>query len=160
MKRRVLIVLSALAMVAVSVLWLLSWLSPFAYARCLADEDTWVEIGLVDGNLDILVLHGVCRDPYRQESHTVFAVDFLKGRYGISEIHAQLGFRPPPGIQSRWFILPLWLLYVLAFVLPASAYVQGPMRHRWRRARGLCAFCGYNLTGNVSGVCPECGERV
>ncbi|GMU21386.1 MAG: hypothetical protein AMXMBFR13_14790 [Phycisphaerae bacterium] len=24
----------------------------------------------------------------------------------------------------------------------------------------LCAQCGYNLTGNVSGVCPECGSPV
>jgi len=22
---------------------------------------------------------------------------------------------------------------------------------------GLCRGCGYNLTGNTSGVCPECG---
>jgi hypothetical protein len=28
---------------------------------------------------------------------------------------------------------------------------------RWRR--GLCARCGYDLTGNVSGVCPECGAE-
>jgi len=26
--------------------------------------------------------------------------------------------------------------------------------------RGLCAKCGYNLEGNTSGVCPECGTRV
>lgn len=25
---------------------------------------------------------------------------------------------------------------------------------------GFCARCGYDLTGNVSGVCPECGTRV
>jgi len=24
----------------------------------------------------------------------------------------------------------------------------------------LCQNCGYNLTGNVSGRCPECGEAV
>jgi hypothetical protein len=24
----------------------------------------------------------------------------------------------------------------------------------------LCMDCGYNLAGNVSGVCPECGERI
>ena len=24
----------------------------------------------------------------------------------------------------------------------------------------LCHKCNYNLTGNVSGVCPECGEQV
>jgi predicted amidophosphoribosyltransferase len=23
-----------------------------------------------------------------------------------------------------------------------------------------CASCGYNLTGNQSGICPECGTRV
>lgn len=23
-----------------------------------------------------------------------------------------------------------------------------------------CDNCGYNLTGNVSGVCPECGQRI
>ena len=23
-----------------------------------------------------------------------------------------------------------------------------------------CLTCGYNLTGNVSGVCPECGEKI
>jgi hypothetical protein len=26
-----------------------------------------------------------------------------------------------------------------------------------RRKRGLCVGCGYDLTGNVSGVCPGCG---
>jgi hypothetical protein len=25
---------------------------------------------------------------------------------------------------------------------------------------GLCQECGYNLTGNVSGICPECGTKV
>jgi hypothetical protein len=29
-----------------------------------------------------------------------------------------------------------------------------------RKAQGLCLKCGYNLTGNVSGVCPECGESI
>ena len=28
-----------------------------------------------------------------------------------------------------------------------------------RRSAGLCVRCGYDLTGNVSGVCPECGTR-
>jgi rubrerythrin len=30
---------------------------------------------------------------------------------------------------------------------------------RERLARGQCGRCGYDLTGNVSGVCPECGTR-
>ena len=28
---------------------------------------------------------------------------------------------------------------------------------RWRYPQGHCQTCGYNLTGNTSGVCPECG---
>lgn len=26
------------------------------------------------------------------------------------------------------------------------------------RGEPICTACGYNLTGNVSGVCPECGK--
>jgi hypothetical protein len=32
-------------------------------------------------------------------------------------------------------------------------------RHAQRMAQGLCTYCGYNLTGNVSGTCPECGRK-
>lgn len=28
-----------------------------------------------------------------------------------------------------------------------------------RRIEGICMTCGYDLTGNVSGTCPECGTR-
>ena len=40
---------------------------------------------------------------------------------------------------------------------------DGPIsrwRKRKRTAAGQCATCGYDLTGNTSGVCPECGEAV
>lgn len=58
---------------------------------------------------------------------------------------------------------------VLAAVLLAGAaglLVQMPLlvtralKARSRRARGLCRTCGYNLTANTSGVCPECGSRI
>jgi hypothetical protein len=32
--------------------------------------------------------------------------------------------------------------------------------HSRRRRKGLCTECGYDLTGNVSGKCPECGVHV
>ena len=42
-----------------------------------------------------------------------------------------------------------------------ALYVEARHRGRRRRARGvLCLSCGYNLTGNVSGVCPECGAAI
>lgn len=30
----------------------------------------------------------------------------------------------------------------------------------WAVAPHLCASCGYNLTSNTSGICPECGQPV
>jgi len=33
-------------------------------------------------------------------------------------------------------------------------------RRTWRRRRGRCASCGYDLRGSVSRVCSECGARL
>ena len=52
-----------------------------------------------------------------------------------------------------------WFLFALFCVYPTVAFVHGPYRRYRRRKKGLCLKCGYNLTGNVSGVCPECGEK-
>jgi hypothetical protein len=51
--------------------------------------------------------------------------------------------------------LPLWILLV-PVALPTAI-----LWYRDRRPlRGHCAACGYDLTGNLSGVCPECGTRL
>lgn len=60
-------------------------------------------------------------------------------------------FYSPP---HRDFYCPLWIpLLVLAI----------PTVILWRRDRrypvGHCRGCGYDLTGNVTGVCSECGQR-
>jgi len=49
--------------------------------------------------------------------------------------------------------VPLWspLLLLAAGGLAAAWLARARVRP------GLCGRCGYNLTGNVSGRCPECG---
>lgn len=51
-----------------------------------------------------------------------------------------------------------WCVFCIAmgFVCRAAASV---FRLPTNRA-GFCIACGYDLTGNVSGVCPECGEAI
>lgn len=43
-----------------------------------------------------------------------------------------------------------------------TAWIANPVFDRlrgfWRE--GICKNCGYDLTGNVSGICPECGTPV
>lgn len=52
--------------------------------------------------------------------------------------------------------------FILAIVLgffPTWAILTPRLRHRSRRRRGLCLACGYDLAGNPSGICPECGAE-
>lgn len=43
---------------------------------------------------------------------------------------------------------------------PAVIFSRRAWRARRLRRPGHCRQCGYNLTGNVSGRCPECGAEV
>ena len=67
-----------------------------------------------------------------------------------------------PSVEERaWGYLysvdvPLWCPFLV---------LLGPTLFLWwrdrRRSRaGHCRRCDYDLTGNTSGVCPECGTEV
>jgi hypothetical protein len=71
---------------------------------------------------------------------------------------AAVPFRPPSVYWSAGRIrleCPLWIPLVLA----AAPTVILWRRDRHRPPPGHCQKCGYNLTGNVSGRCPECGMK-
>jgi hypothetical protein len=53
--------------------------------------------------------------------------------------------------------VPHWTLPTAA-LCPVAAALALRQRHRRRTARGRCLHGGYDLTGNISGVCPECGR--
>jgi hypothetical protein len=65
------------------------------------------------------------------------------------------------GGGGRWWTvaIPLWSILVVTALLPA-ARVAGRLRRGRRRRVGLCVSCGYDLTGNKSGACPECGTAI
>lgn len=46
---------------------------------------------------------------------------------------------------------------LLAALCPALSVTKSRIRRGLRKRRELCLVCGYDLEGNVSGVCPECG---
>jgi hypothetical protein len=59
-----------------------------------------------------------------------------------------------PFLPGNAWVLPFWALLVAGAILSAWLW--------WRDRRpppGHCQSCGYDLTGNASGVCPECGEE-
>ena len=95
--------------------------------------------------------------------------DFGQGRSG------ELGFRflrttrPPqpsrPGHSSipllavRQVVIPLWLPSGVALILPVISLRRQVIARKRRRSLS-CVACGYSLTGNTSGICPECGTAI
>ncbi len=76
---------------------------------------------------------------------------------------------PRPGVSWTWWFdvfrlplpkggtvscirIPIWFLSLATGL--CSAWLWNRDR---RRAPGLCCNCGYDLRGNPSSVCPECG---
>jgi hypothetical protein len=60
-----------------------------------------------------------------------------------------------PGIKVRYVMIPLWQPLVLFLILTAYLWYKDR-----RFPPGQCQACGYDLTGNESGRCPECGTEV
>jgi hypothetical protein len=63
-----------------------------------------------------------------------------------------------PAHYGYEFIAPFWTLQVVSLALPLLWSCRMTRRRRLIRS-GHCR-CGYNLTGNTSGICPECGTAV
>jgi hypothetical protein len=65
-----------------------------------------------------------------------------------------------PPVCPVW---PIWFAdwYQIFFAGYTAAVVYAFCRDRNERpAEGCCRSCGYDLRGNVSGICPECGTPI
>ncbi|HXE54845.1 MAG TPA: hypothetical protein VN541_17625 [Tepidisphaeraceae bacterium] len=58
------------------------------------------------------------------------------------------------------YICPYFVPFAMTLVLPIGYLARRILVRRTRVRLGHCIRCGYDLTGNISGVCPECGTPV
>ena len=64
-----------------------------------------------------------------------------------------------PGLVFLLFIVPgllLLIFVVVQFFFRGKTEMNAAM---WQR-EGRCRNCGYDLRGNASGCCPECGTAI
>ncbi len=59
--------------------------------------------------------------------------------------------------DSYSFIIPLYIPLLIFSLMPAIFILRSTLR---QRDRNRCSKCDYNLTGNQSGKCPECGQPI
>ena len=106
-------------------------------------------------------------------------------REGSLSVHYGTFVRQPPGPKTRmselagirvenkkwgaagsklgWrrtsLTLPWWMSLVVLCIpfWPLHFVLSGPVRNSFRRLRGQCVHCGYNLRGSPSNICSECG---
>ena len=69
---------------------------------------------------------------------------------------------PNAAARTVLYVAMCWLMPVAVglAVRPITLKKIRPKLRAELRAAGRCGGCGYDLTGNTSGVCPECGEPV
>jgi hypothetical protein len=89
---------------------------------------------------------------------------------------------PEYGLYARWIPYPSAWTYRFRWNYKQSVYPDGPWWNFYyqlplwpvaagiaatggwtvllmRRRQGMCSARGYDLRGNVTGVCPECGQK-
>lgn len=63
-------------------------------------------------------------------------------------------------LNSMHVVFPIYFLIALFAFYPYLVFLRRP-HVRWKRQRkGQCHQCGYDLAGNVTGVCSECGAEI
>ena len=65
----------------------------------------------------------------------------------------------PGGFNVPLFYIPHLLIALSCAVMP-SIWLAGRYSKGRHKGATYCSVCQFNLTGNTSGVCPECGEAI
>ncbi len=100
--------------------------------------------------------HGVVRS-YRVASlWAALIVALLSAFIGLLDI-IQHG---PTNFMSLCF--DSLMLGILGLAIAFLVGILFVLYHRWTKPIpvGCCQSCSYNLTGNTSGICPECGTAI
>ncbi len=125
---------------------------PGLVADCIKAEGQVKRDGLIVGNAQLCWMGTSCLrnllspefPKFRAPSVTTWRITQLAGQ------------RTCENIKQSSAVLPLWVPLLL-FAIPTGVLWY---RDRRRFPAGHCRRCGYDLTKNESGVCPECGAKI
>jgi hypothetical protein len=150
--RRLFTALSVLSLVVCAAV-LTAWISSIRTERLLNTPN--VHLSLYRSGMTVLVDHGKVRSPHFNKTWGIWPYA-LPGGSGSDDSVWGFSFQqvrnPNDGTKIG---VPYWLLLGIFAILPW--YRTNAYRREKLKPMPGCRSCGYNLTGNTSGVCPECG---
>ena len=157
MLRKLIVTLCVLAAlvtmgVAVSGVWDGLWTRQWDELPCLTGERPWlVGVNVIQTKvIDLFGSHDCGWLPPRRDvgfagfNYISIYADLPNGKREV------LGW----GVRFPTVVIPAALLIYPFLVL------KHERRRSARKRRNECLECGYNLTGNVSGLCPGCGTAL
>ena len=160
MIRKTLILLLTILALGTAVAWIGSLVAP---PSATGDWTLWSG----PGSKSCLMIHNgwIGISGYADASSPVKPVDWDFAGFAYCQAPVLPGsdrgriLRDVPPRRVALVVVPLWFPFVIFSAYPVIAFIRGPLRRHQRRRKGLCVKCGYDLAGNVSGVCPECGAE-
>ncbi len=160
MIRKTIIVVSILAAIATASAWVASYVVSYKEMARYGIDARGFEIQDLDRGEAVACV-------FREGWISCVAMNQIKPTDQIRDRDYSAGgfefmiFTEPLGPIRHWIrrlVMPFWFPFVLFAAYPTIALIRGPLCRRYRRNHGLCPHCGYNLTGNVTGICSECGK--
>ncbi len=138
-----------------SVLIVIAWAASLRWDMLYLKREPWQFGTEQDQRAMYADLSGGCFEYYRGYYRPVEPdTGWYCFRHSTKPVWALLVHHSARG--DRRIRVPLWIPFLLVAVPTACLW----WRDRRRIPLGHCQKCGYNLTGNVSGVCPECGKAI
>lgn len=115
---------------------------------------SWVSVAFIAGPISCFVSCGSVA--IRCDLHG----DWQTPRFVLGAVFLGYHWAPLFELGKGYLVieLPLWMLWALTML--ALLLLQRGPPPTVKPGQHWCAECGYDLTGNSSGVCPECGRRV
>jgi hypothetical protein len=151
---------------------LLFWLLSVFYGAGAVWErpDGYILIGFASGVCDWVRVYmspnyysmGFCKgevDEWRKLSARHWIGGSWRSKHICSSWLPQHTFQltdPDLSRRRRQVLLPIWIPLSLVALPTLYSFWHA----RKRKKPGLCQVCLYDLTGNVSGICPECGSPI
>ena len=146
---------SVVLLLATTLAWLGSYREPGVRKQGSVRNVAWAS---VEGVVHVVVVgRSVPAEPPRQVIPTPYGQ--WTSAWTPSLDHWRTTRGPQWGVRYH-VVTPFSFVALLFAIYPSFTVIRHGIVVRDRRRRGLCVRCAYDLTGNESGVCPECGASV